>query len=412
VRHESADDTRARRTDAEDIMNERLNAAACLPEDRGRAVLIGRAWVPAFDGPVPVCVRGEGVHDLTAIAATASGLFELDDAVAAIRAATDLPRLAGLDEMLANSAWNRRDEARPWFLAPCDLQAIKASGVTFVSSMLERVIEEQARGDPSKAEAVRAAIVAVIGDDLTGVRPGSPEAARLKDALIAQHAWSQYLEVGIGPDAEIFTKSQPMSAVGIGAEIGIHPRSKWNNPEPEIVLAVNSRGGCAGATLGNDVNLRDFEGRSALLLGKAKDNNASCAIGPFIRLFDEHFTLDDVRACELAMRVDGPDGFALTGSSSMAMISRDPLDLVGHAIGANHQYPDGFMLFLGTMFAPTQDRLGPGEGFTHVVGDIVTVATPLLGALVNRVDRSDRIAPWTFGARALMESLVRRGVVL
>jgi fumarylacetoacetate (FAA) hydrolase family protein len=374
--------------------------------------LIGRVWSPAVAGPVLALARDDVLFDLSRVAPTAQGLLELDDPVRAIRAAGALPRIGDLSKVLANSSERERDTEIPWLLAPCDLQAIKASGVTFVSSMLERVIEEQARGDPSKAEAVRAAIVAVIGDDLTGVRPGSPEAARLKDALIAQHAWSQYLEVGIGPDAEIFTKSQPMSAVGIGAEIGIHPRSKWNNPEPEIVLAVNSRGGCAGATLGNDVNLRDFEGRSALLLGKAKDNNASCAIGPFIRLFDEHFTLDDVRACELAMRVDGPDGFALTGSSSMAMISRDPLDLVGHAIGANHQYPDGFMLFLGTMFAPTQDRLGPGEGFTHVVGDIVTVATPLLGALVNRVDRSDRIAPWTFGARALMESLVRRGVVL
>ena len=392
-------------------MNERLTIAHCLPEDRERAVLVGRAWVPAFDGPALVCVLGEGVHDLTGIAATASGLFELDDPVAAIRASKDLPRLAALDQTLANSAWNSRDEARPWFLAPCDLQAVKASGVTFVSSMLERVIEEQARGDPSKAEAVRKAIVAVIGEDLASVRPGSPEATRLKEVLIAQGVWSQYLEVGIGPDAEIFTKSQPMSAVGLGAEIGVHPRSQWNNPEPEIVLAVNSRGTTVGATLGNDVNLRDFEGRSALLLGKAKDNNASCAIGPFIRLFDGQFTLEDVRACELAMGVEGPDGFALKGSSSMAMISRDPLDLVGQATGPNHQYPDGFVLFLGTMFAPTQDRLGPGQGFTHVIGDIVTVATPLLGALVNRVNRSDRIEPWTFGARALMESLARRGVL-
>jgi fumarylacetoacetate (FAA) hydrolase family protein len=296
-------------------------------------------------------------------------------------------------------------------LAPCDLQAIKASGVTFVSSMLERVIEEQARGDPAKAESIRKAIVGVIGDDLASVRPGSPEAARLKDVLIAQGAWSQYLEVGIGPDAEIFTKSQPMSAVGIGAEIGIHPKSEWNNPEPEIVLAVNSRGQAVGATLGNDVNLRDFEGRSALLLGKSKDNNASCAIGPFVRLFDDDFTLDDVRRCELALRVDGPDGFMLDGSSSMSMISRDPLDLVGQAIGANHQYPDGFMLFLGTMFAPTKDRHGPGKGFTHVLGDIVTIATPHLGALVNRVNRSDRIAPWTFGTRALAENLARRGLL-
>jgi fumarylacetoacetate (FAA) hydrolase family protein len=374
-------------------------------------VLIGRAWVPAVEGPAVVCVRGDGVYDLSRVAATTSAFFELEDPVAVLRDATGLSALAPLAETLANSAWNQRDNGIPWFLAPCDLQAIKASGVTFVSSMLERVIEEQARGDPAKAESVRRAIVEVIGDNLAGVQPGSPEAMRLKEVLIEQHAWSQYLEVGIGADAEIFTKSQPMSAVGLGAEIGIHPRSEWNNPEPEIVLAVNSRGRTVGATLGNDVNLRDFEGRSALLLGKAKDNNASCAIGPVVRLFDDAFTIDDVRGCELEMRVDGPEGFALQGASSMAMISRDPLDLVGQAIGANHQYPDGLMLFLGTMFAPTQDRLGPGQGFTHVVGDIVTVATPKLGALVNRVNRSDRIPPWTFGASALMKNLAHRGLL-
>jgi fumarylacetoacetate (FAA) hydrolase family protein len=392
-------------------MNERLSVAACLPEDHDRALLIGRAWVPAVEGPSVVCVRGDSVYDVSHVAPTASALFELDDPIAVLRDATGVPALAPLAEMLANSAWNRRDTGVPWFLAPCDLQAIKASGVTFVSSMLERVIEEQARGDPAKAESVRKAIVAVIGDNLASVRPGSPEAMRLKEVLIEQHAWSQYLEVGIGADAEIFTKSQPMSAVGLGAEIGIHPRSEWNNPEPEIVLAVNSLGRTVGATLGNDVNLRDFEGRSALLLGKAKDNNASCAIGPFVRLFDDAFTIDDVRGCELAMRVDGPEGFALEGASSMAMISRDPLDLVGQAIGANHQYPDGLMLFLGTMFAPTQDRHGPGQGFTHVVGDIVTVTTPRLGALVNRVNRSDRIPPWDFGTGALMRSLARRGML-
>ena len=392
-------------------MNEHLSISECLPEDRDRALLIGRAWLPDVEGPAVVFVRGEDVYDLSPIAATASAFFELDDPVAALRDASSLRALAPLAETLANSAWNRRDNGAPWFLAPCDLQAIKASGVTFVSSMLERVIEEQARGDPAKAESVRKAIVAVIGDNLAAVHPGSPEAMRLKDVLIEQHAWSQYLEVGIGADAEIFTKSQPMSAVGSGAEIGIHPRSEWNNPEPEIVLAVNSRRESVGATLGNDVNLRDFEGRSALLLGKAKDNNASCAIGPFIRLFDDAFTIDDVRGCELAMRVDGAEGFALEGHSSMAMISRDPLDLVGQAIGANHQYPDGMMLFLGTMFAPTQDRHGPGQGFTHVVGDIVTVATPKLGALVNRVNRSDRIPPWTFGTGALMQSLARRGLL-
>jgi fumarylacetoacetate (FAA) hydrolase family protein len=396
---------------AKEDMNERLNVAACLPKDRERAMLIGRAWVPACEGPALVCVRDGDVVDLSPVAATASALLELDDPAAAIRAARDLPVLAPLSQTLANSGWNRRHNRTPWFIAPCDLQAIKASGVTFVSSMLERVIEEQARGDPAKAESVRRAIVAVIGNDLACVRPGSAESARLKEVLIEQGAWSQYLEVGIGPDAEIFTKAQPMAAVGVGAEIGIHPRSEWNNPEPEIVLAVNSRGRAVAATLGNDVNLRDFEGRSALLLGKAKDNNASCAIGPFLRLFDDAFTIDTVCGCELAMRVDGPEGYTLEGHSSMAMISRDPLDLVGQAIGANHQYPDGFMLFLGTMFAPTQDRLGPGQGFTHVVGDIVSVATPTLGALVNRVNRSDRIPPWTFGAGALMKNLARRGLL-
>ena len=389
-------------------MDGRLSVVDCLPMDLDRATLISRVWMPDLEGPVVARVKRDGVYDLSSLAVTTSALFELEDPVSAVRAAYGAPWIASLEEVLANSAWNARDEAKPWFLAPCDLQAIKASGVTFVSSLLERVIEEQARGDPSKAEAVRKAIVAVIGEDLASVRPGSPEAVRLKEVLIKQGAWSQYLEVGIGPDAEIFTKAQPMSSVGLGAEIGIHPKSEWNNPEPEIVLAMNSRGRCVGATLGNDVNLRDFEGRSALLLGKAKDNNASSAIGPFVRLFDSEFTIEDVRACELAMRVDGPDGFALTGSSSMKMISRDPLDLVGQAIGANHQYPDGFMLFLGTMFAPTKDRLAPGQGFTHVIGDIVTVATPLLGALVNRVNRSDRIPPWTFGVRALMQNLARR----
>ncbi|MBK9115805.1 MAG: fumarylacetoacetate hydrolase family protein [Betaproteobacteria bacterium] len=392
-------------------MQQRLTIASSLPVDRGAATLVGRAWVPAVAGAVLVGVRGEDLVDLTAVAPTASALANLPDPAAAIRAAGALPVIAPLAPVLINSAEEARDPALPWLLAPCDLQAIKAAGVTFVASMLERVIEEQARGDPARAQSVRQAIVAIIGDDLSRVRPGSPEAARLKDALIAQHAWSQYLEVGIGPDAEIFTKSQPMSAVGTGAEIGIHPKSEWNNPEPEIVLVVGSHGRTVGATLGNDVNLRDFEGRSALLLGKAKDNNASCAIGPFIRLFDDRFGIDDVRRCELAMRVEGPEGFVLDGTSALALISRDPLDLVAQAIGPNHQYPDGFVLFLGTMFAPTRDRHGPGLGFTHVVGDVVTVATPKLGALVNRVNTSDRIAPWTYGTGALMASLARRGAL-
>lgn len=392
-------------------MKNSLSLASALPVDAAGALLVGRVWVEGT-GPVLALVTPESVFDLSSVAPTASQLLELPGVAKAVRAAApSLPRLAGTAEVLANSAADARKPVLPWLLAPCDLQALKAAGVTFVASMLERVIEEQARGDASKAEAVRKAVVGVIGDNLSSIRPGSPEADKLKEVLIAQGVWSQYLEVGIGPDAEIFTKSQPLSAVGTGAEVGIHPHSHWNNPEPEIVLAVNSRGETVGAALGNDVNLRDFEGRSALLLGKAKDNNASCAIGPFIRLFDDKFNIEHVRRSDLNMTVTGTEGFEMKGGSSLSKISRDPLDLVAQAIGANHQYPDGFMLFLGTMFAPTQDRHGPGQGFTHVVGDLVTVATPQLGSLVNRVTTSDKAAPWTFGISALMQSLAKRKLI-
>lgn len=382
---------------------------ATLPADAQQATLVGRVWVQG-QGPVLVRVDQEAVYDLSALAPTSSALLELPDVAAAVRA-HDGKRIASVADVIANTSADARVEETPWLLAPCDLQAIKASGVTFVASMLERVIEEQARGNPALAESVRKEVVAVIGDDLSKVRPGSPEAAQLKQVLLAKNLWSQYLEVGIGPDAEIFTKSQPMSAVGTGAEVGIHPKSDWNNPEPEVVLAVNSRGETVGATLGNDVNLRDFEGRSALLLGKAKDNNASCAIGPFIRLFDAGYGLEDVRHCELDMKVVGPEGFTMDGSSSLAMISRDPLNLVEHAMGPHHQYPDGLVLFLGTMFAPTQDRFGPGQGFTHAVGDLVAISTPRLGTLVNRVNTSDRVEPWRYGVRALMRDLARRGLL-
>jgi fumarylacetoacetate (FAA) hydrolase family protein len=382
---------------------------ATLPADVQQATLVGRVWVQG-QGPMLVRVDQEAVYDLSALAPTSSALLELPDVAAAVRAHAG-KRIASVAEVIANSSADARVEGTPWLLAPCDLQAIKASGVTFVASMLERVIEEQARGNPALAESVRREVVAVIGDDLSKVRPGSAEAARLKQVLLAKNLWSQYLEVGIGPDAEIFTKSQPMSAVGTGAEIGIHPNSEWNNPEPEVVLVVNSRGETVGATLGNDVNLRDFEGRSALLLGKAKDNNASCAIGPFIRLFDDGYGIEDVRHCDLDMKVVGPEGFTMDGSSSLGLISRDPLNLVEHAMGPHHQYPDGLVLFLGTMFAPTQDRFGSGQGFTHAVGDLVAISTPRLGTLVNRVNTSDRIEPWRYGVSALMRDLARRGLL-
>ncbi len=391
-----------------------LQTATSLPQDADQATLVGRLWQPGV-GPVLVAVQGDGLHDLSQLAPTMSDLLELPeppaDAVRRVLRGGQAPRIAALAEVLANSDATARNEDRPWLLAPCDLQAVKASGVTFVASLLERVIEEQARGDASKAEATRAALGGVLGDNLADIVPGSPEAMKAKEVLIAQGAWSQYLEVGIGPDAEIFTKAPVLSSVGTGADIGIHAASVWNNPEPEVVLAVNSRGETLGAALGNDVNLRDFEGRSALLLGKAKDNNASCAIGPFIRLFDAHFGIAQVRRITVALEVRGPEGFVLEGSSSLAKISRDPLDLVAQAIGIHHDYPDGLMLFLGTMFAPTQDRHGPGQGFTHSVGDMVRIAAPELGALVNRVAHADKAPRWTFGIGALMRNLAARGLL-
>ncbi len=395
-------------------MRDLLLPGPVLPLDHEQALMVGRIWTEGV-GPTLVRVRQDHIYDISGIAATSTQLLELADPAGTVRAYGGAP-IADTAPVLANSAADRRDPGESWFLAPCDLQAIKAAGVTFVASMLERVIEEQCRGDASRAESVRRSVVAVIGDNLRNVKPGSVQAAQLRALLIGQGLWSQYLEVGIGEDAEIFTKSQPLSAVGLGAEIGLHPKSVWNNPEPEIVLAVNSRGETRGCALGNDVNLRDFEGRSALLLGKAKDNNASAAIGPFIRLFDANFSIDDVRRCELALHVRSADGsFEMHGSSSLAAISRDPLELVNQAIGdpdqRTHQYPDGFMLYLGTMFAPTQDRFGPGQGFTHALGDLVTVSTASLGRLINRVNWSHQVAPWSYGAAALMRDLARRGLL-
>ena len=387
---------------------------ASLPLDAAQACLVGRIWVPGT-GPVLVAVAADQrLLDLSSIAATSSQLMAVDDPARAVRTAVttgSLPAVATLAQVMHNSDEASRDTSCPWLLAPCDLQVVKASGVTFVASLLERVIEEQARGDAAKASDIRQALGGILGDNLADIVPGSADAERVKQVLLAQGVWSQYLEVGIGPDAEVFTKAPVLSAVGSGADVGILAQSAWNNPEPEIVLAVNKHGQVVGATLGNDVNLRDIEGRSALLLGKAKDNNASCAVGPWIRLFDAQFGINDVRRCELSLRVegsDGPEDFVMQGASSMSKISRDPLDIVAQVIGPNHQYPDGFMLFLGTMFAPSQDRYGPGQGFTHAVGDVVTVSTPQLGTLVNRVRHCDQVKPWSFGLTDLMRNLAGR----
>jgi fumarylacetoacetate (FAA) hydrolase family protein len=387
----------------------RMMPESILPQDGG--LLAGRVWMPGADGGEPrvAAIAGDGVFDLTDRFGTVAEL--LNDAEPAVNArprhSVDL-RLGSLADLLAGAPAARPSADRPHLLAPCDLQPIKASGVTFLVSLKERVIEEAARGDPARAAALRAEISAELDRRLSNIKPGSAEAAAAKEWLIANRLWSQYLEVAIGPDAEIFSKAPPMSAVGPGANIGILRRSEWNNPEPEVVLAINRQGKAVGATLGNDVNLRDVEGRSALLLGRAKDNNGSCAIGPFIRLFDASFGMDDVREAEISLDMEASDGYALHAVSRMKEISRDPEDLVRQTIGAEHQYPDGVMLFLGSMFAPTQDRDRPGNGFTHKVGDIVSISSPKLGRLVNRVDYCDAIEPWTFGMTEMLKRARRR----
>lgn len=369
--------------------------AEILPEDGTAGTLIGRAMTAA--GPSVVAVRAGGVFDVTAAAPTVADLCNAADPVALARSPG--VRLGSLDEMI------------PALLAPIDLQPIKAAGVTFAVSLLERLIEEHAKGNLSRAEQVRKELNQIIGADITAIKPGSPEADSLKKTLMARGAWSPYLEVGIGPYAEIFTKAPPMAAVGYGAEIGIRSDSDWNNPEPEVTLIVSARGAIVGATLGNDVNLRDIEGRSALLLGIAKDNNASCAIGPFVRLFDATFTLDDVRRAKVELDVTGPDQFRLKGSSDLSKISRDPVDLVAHAMGNTHQYPDGMALMTGTLFAPNEPRTPGGTGFTHMVGDTVSIRSPKLGTLTNRVNHCDKIAPWSYGLSALMRNLANRGLL-
>jgi fumarylacetoacetate (FAA) hydrolase family protein len=385
--------------------------ATLLPEDGLAGTLVARVWVPGeLPGPAVVALRPEGVIDLSRSYPTMSTLLDAAQPAEAVRAASGT-RLCSVQELLANSLPGARDAGRPWLLAPCDLQAVKASGVTFASSLIERVIEEQARGDASLANDLRTQVVSLIGEDLASIKPGSPQAMELKALLQKKGLWSQYLEVGIGPDVEVFTKTQAMASVGCGDDIGIRSDSSWNNPEPEVVLAVNSRAEIVGATLGNDVNLRDIEGRSALLLGKSKDNNASCAIGPFIRLFDAGYTLDDVRKETVHLHVIGEeDGFELRGINLMSRISRDPVDIVAQTV-AMHQYPDGFVLFLGTLFAPVEDRDRPGGGFTHKLGDLVTIRSPRLGSLINRVTHCETAPPWRFGLRALISNLAARGLL-
>lgn len=377
--------------------------------DLPQGVLVGRAKLDGFDYPRIVTVRDGQLVDITA-----RGMATVRDIAESGRAAEHVKTAPGravgdINAVMANALEGKPE--LPQLLTPIDLQALKASGVTFVVSLLERVIEEQARGDNTRADALRTEILDLIGTDLSQLVPGSDAAMKVKAALIEKGVWSQYLEVGIGPDAEIFTKGQPMSAVGHGAEVGLHPISNWNNPEPEVALLVTSKGEIIGATLGNDVNLRDVEGRSALLLGKAKDNNASASLGPFVRLFDGEFSLETIKQAEVALRVEGTDGFVLEGQSNMAQISRTPESLVAATVGDHHQYPDGLVLYLGTMFAPVKDRDGAGKGFTHKLGDVVSISTPSLGTLTNRVNLSTKCPPWTYGTSHLLRDLAQANLL-
>jgi fumarylacetoacetate (FAA) hydrolase family protein len=396
--------------DGQDHISMKLDLKTTLPSDGCTGALAGRVWQPENDGPSVVAIRDNDVFDITRDYPTMRDLCEALHPDKSLKKAKG-KKIGSLEAILANSVEATRDETKPWLISPIDLHAVKAAGVTFPVSMIERVIEEKARGDASVADSVRAEINRLVGGDLHKLKPGSPEAMALKAALIKAGSWSQYLEVGIGPDAEIFTKAPVMASVGTGADAGIHKMSTWNNPEPEVVLIVSSKGWISGATLGNDVNLRDVEGRSALLLGKAKDNNAAAAVGPFIRFFDESFSLDDVRQMEVGLRIEGKDGFILQGRSNMAMIARDPTELAGQLVGPHHQYPDGAVLYCGTMFAPTEDRDTKGQGFTHKVGDIVTIRSDKLGSLTNHIRFSQDCAPWTFGTRALMANLAKRGLL-
>jgi len=394
------------------------NMRECLPDECREGTWLGRAWLPAsfapsnIAGPHVITVRDGQVIELSDCFDSIADITRHPTPTAAVQNATGVS-ICSLNTLLENSLFYKlpadiRKSQQPSLLAPNDIQAIKACGVTFVASLIERVIEEKALGNPSKAEEIRAVVHAAIGDNLKDIEPGSPQTEILKAKLIAQGIWSAYLEVGIGPDVEVFTKSQPMSAIPCGSQLGVLETSQWNNPEPEVAFLVSPQGSFLGAALANDVNLRDYEGRSSLLLGKAKDQNGSCPIGPMFRLFDDSYSLDDAANTEVNLSIVGEDGFCSTGENRMSEISRSVDSIIKQVCNGSHQYPDGIAIMLGTMFAPTEDRGEEGMGFTHKVGDRVEISSPKLGKLVNWVNYCHEIPEWSYGIADFVEFTVAK----
>jgi len=502
------------------IPDSMMSVENTLPKDWKEGTFVGRVWRADVNGPSVVKLDNEGyLVDITTSFPTVSALCEQENPAEAVKAVTG-ERIGKLSDILATTARHTKKDDKPYLLSPIDLHAVKAAGVTFAESLVERVVEKMAGGDRDKALGIRIGVLSdiatilkkdgalqtlavlrqrydalqgqadngealrTLGVEVAQLRsesinfketpPGSKPALQIRDLLImkfaafkideAVHKYANddpaaaelvraqltrrfkqvtdavnsgkeegfsdatlkeirdflsglgtgagksYIEVGLGPKAEIFTKAQPMSSVGHGADAGYLEESKWNNPEPEVVLVTNSRKEIVGAALGNDVNHRDIEGMSELLLGECKDQNASCAVGPFIRLIDKtSFKQEDIDTMKVEVHVKGTDGFELYSDSSMEKISRKPEELVNQMF-KQHQYPDGAVLFCGTMFSPVKDRDEPTKGFTHKVGDHVTIRSDKLGSLTNRMDYTQNVEPWIYGVGKLMQNLAERGV--